>query len=49
MEHDFETVDQAITMLECAEIVQEFDDSLWIKVDRADWEAFVHAFNKEAQ
>ena len=49
MESDFDKVDQALTMLEGAEVVQEFDDSLWIKVDRADWEAFVHAFNKEAQ
>ena len=49
MESDFDKVDQALTMLECAEVVQEFDDSLWIKVDRESWEAFVHAFNKEAQ
>lgn len=49
MESDFDKVDQALTMLECAEVVQEFDDSVWLKVDRADWEAFNNAFNGEVQ
>ena len=49
MNEDFERVEQAITMLEGAEVVQEFDDSVWLKVDRADWEAFNNAFNGEAQ
>jgi hypothetical protein len=48
MESDFDSVDQALTILECAEVVQEFDDSVWLKVDRADWEAFNNAFNGEA-
>lgn len=41
MNEAFEKIDQALTMLENAEVMQEFDDSVWLKVDRADWEEYV--------
>lgn len=41
MNEDFEKIDQAMTMLESAEVVEEFEDSVWIKVDRADWEEYL--------
>lgn len=41
MNEDFEKIDQAMTMLEGAEVMQEFEDSVWIKVDRADWEEYL--------
>lgn len=36
---DYKKVEMALDILETAEIVQEFEDSVWIKIDRADWEA----------
>jgi hypothetical protein len=36
---DYKKVEMALDILEMAEIVQEFEDSVWIKIDRADWEA----------
>ena len=41
MNEAFEKIDQALTMLENAEVMQEFEDSVWLKVDRADWEEYV--------
>lgn len=37
---DRDRVTLAFDMLEDAEVMQEFDDSVWIKVDRELWEAF---------
>ena len=48
MESDFDSVDQALTILECAEVVQEFDNHVWVQISKEDWEAFNNAFNKEA-
>ena len=36
---DYEKVEMALDILETAEVVQEFEDSVWVKIDRADWEA----------
>lgn len=41
MNEAFEKIDQALTMLENAEVMQEFEDSVWLKVDRADWEEYL--------
>ena len=41
MSEDFEKIDQALTMLENAEVIEEFADSVWIKVDRADWDEYL--------
>ena len=41
MDEAFEKIDQALTMLENAEVMQEFEDSVWLKVDRADWEEYL--------
>ena len=37
---DQERVSMAFDLLDDAELVQEFDDSVWIKVDKELWEAF---------
>lgn len=47
MENDLTSIEQAITMLECAEVVQEFDQHVWVQISREDWEEFNKAFNKE--
>lgn len=41
MSEDFQKIDQALTMLESAEVMQKFDDSVWIKVDRTDWDEYL--------
>ena len=43
---DFEKIELAFDLLEDAEVMQEFDDSVWIKVDREMWEQF-NASDKE--
>lgn len=37
---DFEKIELAFNILEAAEVMQEFDNDLWIKVDRDMWEEF---------
>jgi hypothetical protein len=37
---DFEKVELAFDMLEDAEVMQVFDDEVWIKVDREMWNEF---------
>jgi hypothetical protein len=37
---DFEKIEMAFDILENAEVMQEFDDCVWIKVDRKLWEEF---------
>jgi hypothetical protein len=32
---------KALDLLESSEVMKEFDDSLWIKVDRDLWEEFI--------
>jgi len=41
--NDFEIVDMAFDILDDAEVVQEFDKSVWIKVDKELWEKFQEA------
>lgn len=31
----------ALEILENAEVMQEFEDSVWVKIDREAWEAFL--------
>jgi hypothetical protein len=40
MMNDWDSVALAFDVLENAEVMQEFDDFLWIKVDREQWERF---------
>jgi hypothetical protein len=35
---DWERLAMAFDVLENAEVMEEFDDCLWIKVNRDDWE-----------
>ena len=37
--NDYKKVEMALDILEMAEVIQEFEDSVWVKIDRADWEA----------
>jgi len=37
---DFEKIELAFDMLEDAEVMQVFDDDVWIKVDREMWNEF---------
>tara|TARA_R110000868_G_scaffold410524_1_gene698967 strand:+ start:915 stop:1064 length:150 start_codon:yes stop_codon:yes gene_type:complete len=37
---DFEKIELAFDLLEDAEVMQVFDDVVWIKVDREMWEEF---------
>ena len=37
---DFEKVELAFDILEDAEVMQVFDDEVWIKVDREMWNEF---------
>ena len=41
--NDFEKIELAFDMLEDAEVMQEFDDCVWVKIDREMW----NEFNKE--
>lgn len=38
--NDYEKVEVALDILESAELVQEFDDTVWIKISKEDWERF---------
>jgi hypothetical protein len=40
---DFKIVELAFDILEDAEVIQEFDDSVWIKVDKESWDQFQEA------
>lgn len=37
---DWEKVKLAFDILENAEVMEEFEDYLWVRVNRYDWEAF---------
>ena len=37
---DFERIEMAFDILEDAEVMQEFDDEVWIKVDKEMWNEF---------
>ena len=41
--NDFEIVDLAFDVLDDAEVVQEFDDSVWVKIDKELWNQFKEA------
>lgn len=41
--NDFEIVDLAFDILDDAEVMQEFDDSVWIKIDKELWDKFQEA------
>lgn len=43
--NDFEKIELAFDMLEDAEVMQEFEDTVWIAVDRSSW----LEFNKQGE
>ena len=38
--NDYERLEAALDILENAEVMQEFDDSIWLKISKEDWEWF---------
>ena len=45
--NDQEKVTAAFDLLEDAEVIQEFDDHVWLKVDRELWLQFIDAEGDE--
>jgi hypothetical protein len=43
---DQDIVTLAFDIFEDAEIMQEFDDSYWVKVDREMWDQFINSWRK---
>ena len=43
--NDWDVVELAFDILEDADVVEEFEDTVWLKVDRGLWEKFA---SKEA-
>ena len=39
--NDWDKVSLAFDVLENADVMEEFEDYLWIRVNREDWEAFL--------
>jgi len=39
--NDYEVVDQAMTLLETAEVVNKFTDTVWVCVDRHAWDQYI--------
>jgi hypothetical protein len=37
---EYEKVEMALDILENAEVIQEFEDSVWLKISKEDWEWF---------
>ena len=40
--NDWEVVELAFDILDDADVVEEFEDSVWLKVDRELWEKFIN-------
>jgi hypothetical protein len=38
--NDFEKIELAFDILEAAEVMQVFDDCVWVKIDREMWNEF---------
>jgi hypothetical protein len=38
--NDYEKVEMALDILENAEVIQEFEDTVWLKIPKEDWEWF---------
>lgn len=44
---DFEKIELAFDILEDADVMQEFDDVIWISVDKTMWDAFCYGNKNE--
>lgn len=44
---DYEAVDNAMTMLDTAEVVNKFTETVWICVDRHAWDQYVRSKEME--
>ena len=44
---DYEAVDNAMTMLDTAEVVNKFTETVWLCVDRHAWDEYVRSKEME--
>lgn len=44
--NDADIVELGFDLLDSAEVVQEFQDKVWISVDKETWEAFCKSWDK---
>jgi hypothetical protein len=47
--NDFQKIELAFDLLENSEVMQEFDDCLWIKVDRKQYDDFFECPTDESR
>jgi len=47
--NDFEKIQLAFDLIENSEVMQEFEDCLWLKIDRRDYEAFFECPTDESR
>jgi hypothetical protein len=43
--NDFKTVELVFDILEDSEVIQEFEDTLWIKVDKCLYDQYLNSLN----
>lgn len=46
MNDDMKTIELAFDILEDAEVIEEFEDSLWLKVDKYLYDQFLNSYNQ---
>ena len=39
--NDYQKIELAFDVLQNGEVMQEFEDSIWLKIDKADWNALL--------
>jgi hypothetical protein len=44
--NDFEKIELAFDILESADVIEEFSDSIWVKVDIDLWNKFINEGSK---
>jgi hypothetical protein len=41
--NDYDRIEIALDVIESAEVIQEFEDSVWLKLSKEDWQAIQSA------
>ena len=44
--NDMQTIELAFDILEDAEVIEEFHDSIWLKVDKYLYDQFLNSYNQ---
>ena len=47
MNDDMKTIELAFDILEDAEVIEEFEDSVWLKVDKYLYDQFLNSYNQQ--